>query len=531
MRRASGELDTTMVFNMPSQLSDEQCLVSVLQGLANRTGPRLYLGDIEDHWLQIYAERNGLKYEVLSSLLEVLHKFGEVADGLVLYDPDVSGSRYVAITLCGIEDLLPISYDLLKRYSDVFSQLGLQVRHDFRGRFATSVEAYEWALENLMPRCNRRLALSVDGVVDGVVAGPCGPWTAFDWTAMNRGFVFALACSATEQDSYGRIAGGSPEQAAMYERIMASLESPAQITGFGEPEGHWVSLFSKYGHYSFHWGTNWSFHSKVPATKQPRQKKHYTPACVKAHPDKHYVVLMPSEGDMMKGPLTFYFGSWFDPCRGTLPLNWGINPLMAKQFPAMLEYYYDTATENDCFFAGTSGAGYAYINDMSLHDVEVFAQQTAEAIKLADIDVIDVWEVGPDDLGVYAAITDPLGMVVKVRKPIGECPNGIPVAEHELWYWQAQFLGWQAPWRRIFDDPSRRKDLIDKLVHRIESIACEQGTPSIIPVYTDMHNIDYLPRLHREIAEALDPERFLVTRLDEAFAAMRVWMAGRQLLS
>ena len=47
------------------------------------------------------------------------------------------------------------------------TDLGLPVVHDLRGRFGDSVSAYEWALRELMLRCNRRYAHAAGGPCEG----------------------------------------------------------------------------------------------------------------------------------------------------------------------------------------------------------------------------------------------------------------------------------------------------------------------------------------------------------------------------
>ncbi len=124
---------------------------------------------------------------------------------------------------------------------------------------------------------------------------------ALDW----KGFVFNLACTAEKIISYGTSCGGSPEQAALYRRILAALETPAQINGFGDPEDVWCRLLSNYGHYSFHAFGNWSFHNQVPcATTSFRQKVSFTAESTDPDLQRFYVCFMTSEGDTMKGPIT-----------------------------------------------------------------------------------------------------------------------------------------------------------------------------------------------------------------------------------
>ncbi len=49
---------------------------------------------------------------------------------------------------------------------------------------------------------------------------------------------------------------------------------------------------------------------------------------------------------------------WDDPARGQVPLSWAFNPTLDQRFPAGLAHARATATPNDTFITGDSGAGY-----------------------------------------------------------------------------------------------------------------------------------------------------------------------------
>lgn len=699
---AVSQSSPTVVLDARELTWDERCTAEALQGLVNRQGPRLYLDNgqsCEQRWLDIYAERAGLRYQRADGLRDVLERFAPETNGLVVYDPALDASRYVAITLAGVEGLVPVCPDVLEGRSPSLAagsdwpgvdfaaadprelapwrpaanpQLtpmpgaGLQVREgspspdapwsfislgpltvdldtypfleaavsavdgpgagwqikltwdrdvngqvsggeddlclpvehepgvkrwdlrqlaaltgrhtfarlqlhvlgpdatvvwqrvcfvtkdgaspaptppqplagsasmvrvDLRGKFADTISAYEWALRELMPRCSRRLAHAVNGgQVDGITVGVCGPMSGFDWQTQNRGFVFNLGCTAEQKVSYGTTCGGDPKQAAMYERILAALRTPAQINGYGDPEDVWCRLLSQYGHYSFHAFTNWSFHHRVPAPSTAmRQRLRFTPANTRPELDRFYVCFMTSEGDTMKGPLPFFYDSWFDPARGEVPVNWGLNPLMAEFFPAMLQYYYDTATPADYFFVGCSGAGYCYPDHM--RDLGKFAAHTARACRAAGTPVIDLWGAARSDVQQrYVAATRPLGLTVNTAPArLKLMPDGTPVAYHELAYWQTHGLG-GLPWTRVFATADGRRQGIQRLLERIESIAARHRPPFIILVYGDLHSYPEHATLYRDVARALDPSRFRPARLDEAMAGIRAWASDRVII-
>jgi hypothetical protein len=686
-----------LVFDRQALTWDERCTAEALQGLVNRSGPRLFLhdgGPWDKRWLEVYAERCGFEYETAPDFASLLRRFAPEVKGAVVYDTDLDAGRYVALTMAGVEGLLPVSPGMLagdtpalragsdwpgidftkggdgaliewrranlqalsagpegmkmqedekapgwgfasygpimvdidkypilevevgelhgdgakwlvkltwdrngdgvvsgpdddlvltvkdtpgiqrwniaqlgniagkrtfaslqlhvaggaagatwKRARFVspegavatplrqmkLEDLGIKVKEDLRGRFTSNVAAYQWALDNLMPKCSKWLAHTVNGgTVDGILTGVCGPMSGFDWQVQNRGFVFNLGCTPQKLVSYGTQAGGNPKHAAMYRKILAALKSPAMINGYGDPEDVWCSLLSEYGHYSFHAFNNWSFHSKVPATGKPiRQKIAFTPQNTKPDTGKYYVCFMTSEGDTMKGPLPFFFGSWFDPNRGKTPVNWGINPLMARHFPAMLEYFYDTASPNDYFFAGCSGAGYCYPDVMK--DLEGFCRHTRDLCAQADLPCIDIWGATSwDTLRRYEAITKPLALTSNTAPArLGFIGSGTPVVFHELAYWQTYGLDSGQSWSNVFTDDAKRAEAVKRLVGRIEAIAQRTSPPFVILVYGDLHSYDRHASLYREVAEALDPNRFKPVRLDEAMSAIRVWSKDR----
>lgn len=49
---------------------------------------------------------------------------------------------------------------------------------------------------------------------------------------------------------------------------------------------------------------------------------------------------------------------WDDPVRGSIPLGWAVNPNLAERFAFGINYIRRTASPNDTFLAGDSGAGY-----------------------------------------------------------------------------------------------------------------------------------------------------------------------------
>lgn len=696
---------------------DEACLVETLQGLANRKGPNLLVNfpawDTKIHdgqWVDIYKKHNGIEFrDDIQFIDELLTEFTDYYDGFVVFDSAVDATRYMAITLSGLENLLPVSEGMLEGYSAqfrtkqvwrgidfsraslaevgsawnagyrkteweqetellpgkglavknrlsignsmpdgttrgkgvlaygpvlldlsaapvlvaevpflengasfyvqlvtedgvytspvqkqagclkwdiakatklsgkiLFQQIRLiavghqsntcwraihfadsdgnivptvspektmtelfnkPVKHDFRGRFDDSIEAYQWALKNILPTCNRKFAHTIDGVVDGKTIGS-GPWMSFDFAVMNRGFVFNLTFNGDDGPvAFGHHYLPDAKQARMYRKILKGLEQPAFITGYGDSENDWFPLMSEYGHsYLVPQYRNASFHAAVPATGALRQKIHYTPETVELEKDKYYVCFISSDGDTFKGLATQLYQSWnTDKRRGDVPFTFAVPNWMGTYFPAMLEYYYKTATPNDHF----AGCGVWSLNTDSPAAKTRLYEWIRKGMEAADFDTLINVTIDPrsvDEFERFADVTDAMGVaqIVWSGIPWGAqelLRNGTMLITNPDWLgycyratdngkWEAPLLG------KIYHDKPKWEKAKRAIVDHIEKVAAQHEPPFTILVFPSVHNGDVQYSICAEIADALDKDQFKITRFDEACAAMKKYYEG-----
>jgi hypothetical protein len=90
---------------------------------------------------------------------------------------------------------------------------------------------------------------------------------------------------------------------------------------------------------------------------------------------KYYVTFETNEGDTPRVLASAMCSSWPNPKRGSLPVAWAIDPLLAERFPALFDYYASTAKPMDSFISGTAGAGYAYLNQMSSSQLQAYGER------------------------------------------------------------------------------------------------------------------------------------------------------------
>lgn len=483
-----------------------------LQGLVNRDGARLFLdtegrsdwGPADRRWMQVYSKRKGIDFEPVESFDDLVSEFVGMIDGLVVYDPTLDASRYVALTLAGLTNCLAVSTDQIKG-----TVAKLAIKEDLRGRFTTGVDAYEWALKNLRPRCSNTITYSAGQTHDDVNLGhDNGIILALDYAIAHKAFVFNLSpCPEPATYDYEKEkVKGHPEDAAMMDRIFDTYKAPAKVYGWNEPEWPFTSRISKHGHMLMCGrGSNLSFHQHVPAGVEsaelsvergeaPRfphfEQKAATSSVATQVEDKYYMAFMTNEGDTPRVITTFFFGAWENPERGDVPINWGISPTLICDFPAIAEYYYSTATPNDYFYAGVSGTGYAFIDQ--LPDVSVFARYGKPRFEAADIDIVDAWDEFEFHPQLYETYAKEAGIRLFTLLPRGESepkllPGGVPVI---------------VPHAKVH----YKETGFDARIQNIEAITKERKPPYLIPLYGGVnHNAC---AAYKKIAEALDPEKF-----------------------
>lgn len=404
---------------------DLSLFVATLQGVVNQDGPRLYIrqfqygrpfaqgitssatADVNSGWLDKFRARGGwlsganvVELETVDDLIAV---FGNDLEGVIVWDPKVEATVNVATTMAGIERA-PIVMASGALYGQVTAAPNsLAVVADLNDQFSgpdAKIDAYEWAKANYLDNGKANPAV-LAYIEDGYVRQP-GTASAQnyaverDYVVKNKGFAFDLTPHGDEAPN------DAPEQTLGEDRRMLldilqaaysrwGVHSPIELYGFfpwwdkysthGDRSLHdpvsgemlSVEEFSKYNvHITSIMDTigygNASFHSWAPVGKAlagaPEAPER------QAIGNKTYVLYYMADhdgGTMHQMPYL-----WDDSRRGEVPLAWGVVPNMFRDYPDIAQYLYDTATPNDYFVGGASGAGYA--NPSYLPDLEAWTR-------------------------------------------------------------------------------------------------------------------------------------------------------------
>ncbi len=332
--------------------SEERLLLASLQGLVNRSRPRIYLvsDDTDPFWLNVLQQQGSTDAPIpVADPLSLLQTFKAAYKGVVVPDPNVYVTPCVAVDVAGADDLLIATPALAARF-------GLPIKSDLRGKFKDDADALRYARTTLLPRLNPYLALCLDppllgSQVDDVIAA--------------KGMCFWV----TGPEAQDRPGADGPAEREEIQATLAQMPLEAVVRGYwwhgddmGLGENGGVALGSQFGKITTvsDYVSNYSVFSGVvlPALKQKPQ-----PPAPKLDPTKVYVAITMSDGDNLITWRDFWRGYFTDPLHGTFPLAYGIGPTLIDVAPTMARWYYDHAAPTDEFICDVSGAGYVYPTD------------------------------------------------------------------------------------------------------------------------------------------------------------------------
>jgi len=294
---------------------DTKLLVLTLEGIVNRDAPRLFVdaeglcdwAPADKKWMSVYSERKGTRFEKVETLEDLINAFRSHINGLVVYDPELDATRYIAVTIAALNNYLPVSPNQI---TGVIASL--PIREDLRGKWKDSESAYTWAVKELLPKCSKTMALNAGQSHDDVQMGTdLAVILALDYAVAKKAFVFNLS-PAMEDGTYGwdKIPiPGFPEDAKMMDTILSKYKSPCQVWGWAEPEWTFTSRLSKHGHFLM-CGTagNLSFHGVVPAEQKTWKQPESKFLAESNLGNKYYIAFMTNESDTARVLTSFFFG-------------------------------------------------------------------------------------------------------------------------------------------------------------------------------------------------------------------------------
>ena len=308
-----------------------------LQGIVNREQPRIFMydrtaGEGADTWAKTY----GFTF-VLRDKLDIFKKYADEASGFVLYSTEKS-EHYVNLagSVASPIDGIPVTADVMSALTE--AGIDLPLLCDLTALpYTTATEIYTYLYEAFWQKNTHRLILSQRPHMTAYIR---------DLAAATGAAIVFLNCrdSKTEQ--------------AVYRRFLNDMEPGAAIaTGWYTEERSGITTSTAAGLSTV--PSDYFANATVYAQRTPIRVREIPP--VPQLENKIYVAMFVSDGDNIQY-VEHYMRQYWDrnaDSRGKVAVNWTISPACADTCPGMMNYFYDTATEKDCFVSGPSGMGYA----------------------------------------------------------------------------------------------------------------------------------------------------------------------------
>ncbi|HEY8959567.1 T9SS type A sorting domain-containing protein, partial [Chitinophaga sp.] len=346
----------------------ETYLFSSLKGIVNRAQPRIfsYEGDAFAEGPYAWMQSLGLTWTEHTDRWELITKYRSEISGLIVYDPAQTATVNLATTLAKDKKALIASPALLPKLTG--APYNLPILTDLRGQFTSKLQVYQTLYNTYWPTMDHRLLI---GLSPELHQGSL------------REYATALGAAVIWLDP--AVSGES----ALLNSFLSSMPAGSAYMGWWPEEGAGITRASSYGiaTVASDYATNLTVHSGMPRTvnikpipPKPTLK------------NKIYVAFILSDGDNLQYVEHLMRKLWSNPDRGAVPMGWTLSPAMLDAMPGALNYYHQTATDNDNLISGPSGYGYVYPNNFpDQNTLNQFVIKTEDYNKRAGFRVLTIW--------------------------------------------------------------------------------------------------------------------------------------------
>ena len=363
-----------------AKLSDEErVMFCTLQGLVNRTRPRILLYNHNEEPQSTWPTAHSLTTSSIpaSSPYTLVRQFKSEIKGLVLYSNQLCNHySNLAATIAGLDRLLPVTAEIKAKL--VANGMDFPVIEDLTSlKMSTALAVYTYLYTNYWGRCNHRLLISERPTIPYVhdIGAACG--SACVWLDPRNASERQLLDKMLKEMTPGRdiVLGWYPEERS----------------GVGEATKYGLSTVPAD---FFENATVYTAVNKpikiAPVPKRPKLE------------NKVYAAIYISDGDNIQYCQHAMAKIFEQSGRGQMAMNWTISPALADFSPMMLNYYYGKASTNDCFVSGPSGLGYAmpydahnscyYAPANNIRLITPYTGLTQRYLEKAGLRVITIWD-------------------------------------------------------------------------------------------------------------------------------------------
>jgi len=348
--------------------SAEMYLFASLKGIVNKTKPRIfsYEGDAFAEGPYTWLQSLGLSWTEPADKWSLITKYRNELSGLIVYDPAQIHTVNLATVMAKSRNALIASPLLLSRLTA--APYNLPVLVDLRGQYTSKLQVYQTLFNTYWPAIDHRLLIGLNPDVH---------------KAALREYATALGAAVVWLDP--TIAAES----TLLNSFLSSMPAGSNYMGWWPDEQPGVQRTSQYGITTIasDWCSNLTMHSGTARTVTLK------PAPPKpALQNKLYVAFILSDGDNLQYIEHLLRKLWNNPDRGAVPMGWTLSPAMLDAMPGALNYFWQTATDNDNLISGPSGYGYTYPNSWpNQNQLNQFVAKTEDYDRRAGFRVITIW--------------------------------------------------------------------------------------------------------------------------------------------
>jgi hypothetical protein len=348
--------------------SADMYLFASLKGIVNRTQPRIfsYEGDAFAEGQYTWLQSLGLSWTEPADKYDLITKYRSEINGLIVYDPAQTATINLATVLAKDRKALIASPLLLSKLTA--APYNLPILLDLRGQYTSKLQVYQAMYNTYWPNMDHRLLIGLNPDAQ---------------KAALREYATALGAATIWLDP--DVAGESD----LLNNFLSTMPAGSNFMGWWPNEQPGVQRTSTYGITTIasDWSTNLTMHSGMPRTINIK------PAPPKpALQNKIYVAFILSDGDNLQYVEHLFRKLWGNSDRGSVPMGWTLSPAMVDAMPGALNYFWQTATDNDNLISGPSGYGYTYPNSWPNQSLlNQFISKTETYNRRAGFRVITVW--------------------------------------------------------------------------------------------------------------------------------------------
>ena len=316
---------------------DDDTLLAVvaLQGIINKTETRLMVLENSEEGATTWSSKMGKSVRTVSSgaTMRTIAEFAKEASGVVLYSTGKSEHyRNLALTVAGLKNAIPMTPAVHAKFVEAGVDLPV-LENLVPLSYTTPIEIYNHLYNTYWKDCEKRLLIS---------QSPSNPYNLHDYSVGVGAATVYLDCMNAE------------EKAVFVKFLKDMTPGKGVVLGWFTSERSGISTVAENGLCSVpaDFFNNATVYSSLSHTiKLADMPKKPTLE------NKIYVMFVVSDGDNIQYNQHAMRLKW-NSGRGKVPINWTISPALCDVAPNMLNYYYSTATDNDCLICGPSGYGY-----------------------------------------------------------------------------------------------------------------------------------------------------------------------------